>query len=274
MHFSKKDLDDMFFALDADGNGFIDKDEFVDGTLRISDDVSPLSIMELHTFMVQLLATSRRMEAQLAAIAEVASATHEALTINGQTAEKANAEALNTPSHLRPSSRPLQPFSRGRFTSLPTARSMFSSPRPEPYMPLWKKLHDDLAAMVSQIEASNADAFRDTASTVKLPPIKREWDEEFSSMMSRIEKSHTDTLEHLRELWKRESGGKVEQVDQQPDAAHDPSEPSSLADVFAGATWTSASSPDGQVAAREGSCEPCPSVQPGMGDVVADADLV
>jgi len=48
INFHKKDLDQIFYVMDFEDTGIIDRSEFVQGLVDLSDQVRPMSIMELH----------------------------------------------------------------------------------------------------------------------------------------------------------------------------------------------------------------------------------
>merc|ERR1712050_479310 len=49
-----QDLENIFDLLDVDGSGSIEREEFINGAIQLSEDVRPISIMELNHQVLDL----------------------------------------------------------------------------------------------------------------------------------------------------------------------------------------------------------------------------
>lgn len=251
LHIAESELDNMFKVLDIDGSGFIDRDEFVHGTVQLSDAISPLSIMELHASINQCCQTSRRTEGSLSCLIDsVAVLQSQVLTLLENNLNT-KADMSREQTFLEPPSRtsfleglvphPALATGTKRHTPVFLARRRSVKGPHESVMPFWQKVQDDLSSLMTRVETSHREAIREAASMAKqrfdsetMAPLRQQLDLELSSLMSRIEASHSAALRQLRGQWATDTDATAVQAGgQQPTKYEFPMLRSSFAEACA-----------------------------------------
>merc|ERR1719265_2166964 len=160
----------MFEVLDADGSGFIDREEFLSGIIQLSDVITPLSILELHGIVCQNAQVCRRMEShvgclfdtvsvmqqQIATLLDILRNTEVGLGGDGNGHESAlgrSSIVAEQPGHFMP---------HRRLSAHRPAK-----PPAELVMPVLQKVQEDLSTMMSRIETSHSQVLEKAASTAE-----------------------------------------------------------------------------------------------------------
>mmetsp|Transcript_13988 Transcript_13988/g.32874 ORF Transcript_13988/g.32874 Transcript_13988/m.32874 type:complete len:588 (-) Transcript_13988:153-1916(-) len=71
-NFQRKDLDQMFYIMDYNDTGFVERSEFVQGVLELCDQIRPMSIMELHYQVSKCVTKVEQADAKVDGLAKVA----------------------------------------------------------------------------------------------------------------------------------------------------------------------------------------------------------
>jgi len=207
--------------------------------IMMCDEIRPLSILELHAVMNSCMQTCRRTEAHVSHISESVNSMQQQFSMylakDHPAVQQCMDSAVSDPSigggvtaaRIPPRTRVASVVLGNAFPSL----SYASRPRTPSISQSCEQMLADISSKIDRLEVLQCQGAVNTAPMAKaFEPVKGSLvtqvsgkvshndaasNGELSSLMSRIEQSHTEMLLHLREMWKMADDEQAELMNKQ-----------------------------------------------------------